>query len=185
MLASIEVFPGCRTAHDVAVTSFRVIDAPAAYIRRHVDESERTTTTTTTTTTIPDSDVVAPGRVISNASVDAEEGRVDRSGERIVSERRQRSSSARESGITDSRSPSSRSSRITSTRANPQGTPARTPRVSASPAAPQVPVAKPVPGKAGYVFSPFDPNGGYVDVTGYKSGDKVKDPYSKKIFLVP
>jgi hypothetical protein len=49
----------------------------------------------------------------------------------------------------------------------------------------QVPTAKPVPGKPGYVFSPFDPSGGYVDVTGYTSGQKVKDPYSGKIFLVP
>jgi hypothetical protein len=49
----------------------------------------------------------------------------------------------------------------------------------------QIPTAKPVPGKPGYVFSPFDPSGGYVDVTGYTSGQKVKDPYSGKIFLVP
>jgi len=49
----------------------------------------------------------------------------------------------------------------------------------------QFPTAKPVPGKPGYVFSPYDPNGGYVDVTGYQSGSKVKDPYSQKIFLVP
>jgi hypothetical protein len=46
-------------------------------------------------------------------------------------------------------------------------------------------VAKPVPGKPGYVFSPYDANGGYVDVSGYPSGSKVKDPYSQKIFLVP
>jgi hypothetical protein len=68
---------------------------------------------------------------------------------------------------------------------------ARTPRPSAAPrssssnVATQFPVAKPVPGKPGYVFSPYDPNGGYVDVTGYQSGSKVKDPYSQKIFLVP
>jgi hypothetical protein len=49
----------------------------------------------------------------------------------------------------------------------------------------QIPTAKPVPGKPGYVFSPFDASGGYVDVTGYTSGQKVKDPYSGKIFLVP
>jgi hypothetical protein len=41
-----------------------------------------------------------------------------------------------------------------------------------------------VPGKAGYVFSPFEP-AKYVDVTGFSSGSKVKDPYSGKIFLVP
>ena len=61
-----------------------------------------------------------------------------------------------------------------------------TPRPSSSlNSAAQFPVAKPVPGKPGYVFSPYDPNGGYVDVTGYQSGSKVKDPYSQKIFLVP
>lgn len=47
------------------------------------------------------------------------------------------------------------------------------------------PYGKPVPGKPGYVFSPFDKNGGYVDVTGYSAGQKVKDPYTGKIFLVP
>jgi len=48
-----------------------------------------------------------------------------------------------------------------------------------------LPYAKPVPGKAGYVFSPYDKNGGYVDVTGFAPGSKVKDPYSGKVFLVP
>jgi hypothetical protein len=42
-----------------------------------------------------------------------------------------------------------------------------------------------VPGKPGYVFSPYDKNGGYVDVTGFAPGSKVKDPYSGKVFLVP
>jgi hypothetical protein len=73
-----------------------------------------------------------------------------------------------------------------STAVSPQitsATPTPAPRTAASAA--QFPVAKPVPGKAGYVFSPYDPNGGYVDVTGYQSGSKVKDPYSQKIFLVP
>ena len=46
------------------------------------------------------------------------------------------------------------------------------------------PTAKPVEGKAGYVYSPFDP-AKYVDVSGYAPGSKVKDPYSGKIFLVP
>jgi hypothetical protein len=48
-----------------------------------------------------------------------------------------------------------------------------------------LPTAKAVPGKPGYVFSPYDPNGGYVDVSGFTPGSKVKDPYSGKIFLVP
>ena len=48
-----------------------------------------------------------------------------------------------------------------------------------------IPYGKPVPGKPGYVFSPFDKKGGYVDVTGYSPGQKVKDPYTGRIFLVP
>ena len=49
----------------------------------------------------------------------------------------------------------------------------------------QFPVAKAVPGKPGLVFNPFNPNGGYTDVSGYAPGSKVKDPDSQKIFVVP
>ncbi len=73
-----------------------------------------------------------------------------------------------------------------------RNTPPETPRSSPSPAprsvtapATSYPTAKAVPGKPGYVFSPYDPNGGYVDVSGFSPGSKVKDPYSGKIFLVP
>jgi hypothetical protein len=48
----------------------------------------------------------------------------------------------------------------------------------------EFPVAKPVPGKSGYVYSPYD-SSKYVDVSGYTSGSKVKDPYTQKIFVVP
>jgi len=47
------------------------------------------------------------------------------------------------------------------------------------------PTAKAVPGKSGYVFSPFDAEGRYVDVSGFAPGTKVKDPWTDKIFLVP
>ena len=47
------------------------------------------------------------------------------------------------------------------------------------------PIAKPVPGKQGYVFSPFAPNAGYVDVTGMAPGTEAKDPYTGKVFRVP
>jgi hypothetical protein len=47
------------------------------------------------------------------------------------------------------------------------------------------PTAKAVPDKPGYVFSPFDSSGRYVDVSGYTSGTKVKDPWTEKIFVVP
>ena len=60
------------------------------------------------------------------------------------------------------------------------------PRAAASPRSSslQFPTAKPVEGKPGYVYSPYDPEK-YVDVSGYAPGSKVKDPYSGKIFLVP
>jgi hypothetical protein len=87
---------------------------------------------------------------------------------------------------TPARSPRTITS-TTTTSSTPE--PAATARPSAtvrtSSTSTQFPVAKPVPGKPGYVFSPYDPNGGYVDVSGYPSGSKVKDPYSQKIFLVP
>jgi hypothetical protein len=58
------------------------------------------------------------------------------------------------------------------------------------PAEPPKPVgelqyAKPVPGKPGFVTSPYDPYKGYIDVRGFPPGTEVKDPYSGKTFLVP
>ena len=74
-------------------------------------------------------------------------------------------------------------SRTTTQQSGPTG--GATPTSRPSPAqAGQFPVAKPVPGRPGYVYS-VDPNGGIVDVTGYKSGDRAKDPYTKQIFIVP
>ena len=63
--------------------------------------------------------------------------------------------------------------------------PSPTPQTASKQSSGDLPYAKPVPGKPGYVYSPFDPNGGYVDVQGFAPGQKVKDPYSGKIFLVP
>ena len=50
---------------------------------------------------------------------------------------------------------------------------------------PTFPTAKAVPGKPGYVFSPFDTKGRYIDVSGYSPGSKAKDPWTNKIFIVP
>jgi hypothetical protein len=47
------------------------------------------------------------------------------------------------------------------------------------------PTAKAVPGKPGYVFSPFDTKGRYIDVRGYPPGSKAKDPWTDKVFIVP
>jgi hypothetical protein len=43
----------------------------------------------------------------------------------------------------------------------------------------------PVPGKKGFVTSPYSPSSGYIDVRGFQPGTPVKDPYSGKIILAP
>ena len=43
----------------------------------------------------------------------------------------------------------------------------------------------PVPGKKGFVTSPYAPDSGYIDVRGFQPGTPVKDPYSGKIILTP
>jgi len=42
-----------------------------------------------------------------------------------------------------------------------------------------------VPDRPGLVFNPFNASGGYIDVSGYAPGSKVKDPTTQKIFIVP
>jgi hypothetical protein len=48
-----------------------------------------------------------------------------------------------------------------------------------------LPYGSPVPGQSGLVTSPFAPDSGYVDVSGFPHGTKVKDPYTGNIFLTP
>lgn len=151
---------GCRTARTVAVSSFRVIDAPANYVRHHIGDDETTTTTTTTTY---QSDVGTPGQPVVTSPPP----------NRRITARRQTSEVERESA--PNREPESR----------PKTSSSSSQHAGSSPQASKIPYAKPVPGKPGYVYSPFDPNGGYVDVTGYPAGSKAKDPYSGKIFIVP
>jgi hypothetical protein len=49
----------------------------------------------------------------------------------------------------------------------------------------KLPDAVPVPGKPGYVTSPYAPDAGIVDVRGYTKGTEVRDPYTGKMFFVP
>lgn len=49
----------------------------------------------------------------------------------------------------------------------------------------KIPDGIPVPGKEGFVTSPYSPDSGMIDVRGYEKGTEVRDPYSRKIFLVP
>jgi hypothetical protein len=48
-----------------------------------------------------------------------------------------------------------------------------------------LPFGTPVAGKPGLVTSPFAPDSGYVDVTGFPPRTEVEDPYTGKIFLTP
>lgn len=48
-----------------------------------------------------------------------------------------------------------------------------------------LPYGTPVIGKKGYVYSPFAPEKGMVDVNDIPSGTKVECPYTGKIFRVP
>ncbi|MEY2584862.1 MAG: hypothetical protein QOD80_888 [Verrucomicrobiota bacterium] len=162
LLVGLVVLGGCRTAHDVAVSSFRVLDAPANYVRNRINGP--TQTTTTTTTAVTSDSVTTPGRTITPSTTNSQRRTTTtQTGPRTKPNPGPKSSPA---AVTEKSKPSPSPSKNTTTQT-------------------QIPTAKPVPGKPGYVFSPFDPSGGYVDVTGYTSGQKVKDPYSGKIFLVP
>ena len=161
LLLGLPLFTGCRAAHDVAVSSFRVLDAPANFVRRQIDRN--TQTTTTTTTTASSDTVTTPGRTVTPTTTDPQ----------------RRTTTTTHSQPRPSPKPNASPSTVTD-KSKPSSSPSKT-----SSAQTQYPTAKPVPGKPGYVFSPFDASGGYVDVTGYTSGQKVKDPYSGKIFLVP
>ena len=161
------VLTSCHTAKTAAVTTFRVIDAPARFVRNRIDPPDQTTTTTTTTerATVRNSDVDNPGRPVNpNPPVVS---RSTTSTPRTVTENRPAASPR-----------PSRSHTTTTSSSTPR--PAATGNSSAS----EFPTARPVPGKPGFVYS-IDPKGGMIDVTGYKSGDKAKDPYTHQVFIVP
>jgi len=63
-----------------------------------------------------------------------------------------------------------RVAKATATRKNPKG---------------DLPYGIPVPGKQGFVTSPFSPDSGYIDVRTFSPGTEVRDPYTGKTFLTP
>lgn len=64
-------------------------------------------------------------------------------------------------------------------------TPAATPPPSTKTTKGDYPYGTPVPGKPGFVKSPYAADQGLVDVRGFPPGTEVKDPFTNKIFLVP
>ena|SRR5437588_8876155 len=157
LLLALIALPSCNTARDVAETSAHVATAPARFVGRRIHGSGDNEDVTNQIYEAPPVQQPPPAPPTVRATPP-----VVRQQERTVT------------SSTGSSRPSSQTA---------SATPTPAPRTTTSTA--QFPVAKQVPGKPGYVFSPYDPNGGYVDVTGYQSGSKVKDPYSQKIFLVP
>jgi len=135
--AGFLIVSGCRSAHEVASSSYDAAAAPAP------------ATTVTTTTTVDGTMPPPESRPKPTARPERTEV------------------------TTAATTPA-----LTETKPRKEATP------RPSPSELDFPTAKPVEGKPGYVYSPFDP-GKYVDVSGYAPGSKVKDPYSGKIFKVP
>jgi hypothetical protein len=163
---------GCGTTRDVAVTSYhvtrdvavgsyRVATAPVHYALRR-SRGDASTTYVGSTETI-ESDVTEPGHPVA--------------GPEVASSRRQQPRVESDSG------PSTAAPRVA--RKQPTQSKTKPSSSQASSGQAEFPTAKSVPGKPGYVISPFDSSGRYVDTSGYTSGSKVKDPWTSKIFIVP
>jgi hypothetical protein len=169
MLAAV-LLAGCGTTRDVAVSSYhvtrdvavgsyRVATAPVHYaLKRRSNEP-----TMVGTTDAVESDVTAPGHPASTTQVASPPPRRPKP------------------RVAETQNPPKKASHVETKTEEPEPKPA--PPAQASSAA--FPTAKPVPDKPGYVFSPFDSSGRYVDVSGYTPGTKVKDPWTDKIFIVP
>jgi hypothetical protein len=162
LVASSLCLAGCSTARDVHTASDSELKSRRNEINRQIAEDDFGLSFGLT-------------RWVSHAT---EKNKVLKEKEQIDAEllRRQRPANV---GIT-------RSSHVApnvtaSSTANPPEPPSEGPSTTATS---EFPTAKPVPDKPGFVFSPSDPSK-YVDVSGYPSGSKAKDPYSGKIFTVP
>jgi hypothetical protein len=175
LFASI-LLVGCGTTRDVAVTSYhvtrdvavgsyRVATAPVHYaLRRNRDDAS--TTDAPSTETI-ESDVTRPGHPVAESEV--------------ASARQQQPRAERDRASSPSSTAAPRVARKETTQSKTK--PSSSAHASSGKA--EFPTAKSVPGKPGYVISPFDSSGRYVDTSGYTSGSKVKDPWTNKIFIVP
>jgi hypothetical protein len=179
LMFTVVLLGGCRATKDVAVTSYhvtrdvavgsyRVATAPVHYALRRQREDAAARDAALIETT--ESDVTHPGQPVPSSEV--------------ASARRQQS---RIEGDRASSPRSTAAPRVARKQAT-QSTEAKTKPSSSSQASSgqgDFPTAELVPGKPGYVISPFDSSARYVDVSGYTSGSKVKDPWTNKIFIVP
>jgi hypothetical protein len=150
-----------HVTRDVAVGSYHVATAPVHYaFKRHSNEP-----TMVGTTDAIESDVTQPGHPAASTQVaSAPQPR-------------------RKTETTGSQKPAKITQPVAHTGATqPEPKPAA---AQASSTSTTFPTAKAVPDKPGYVYSPFDSSGRYVDVSGYTPGTKVKDPWTDKIFVVP
>ena len=150
-----------KVARAVAVGSYRVASAPVHYATRKTGDDSPTMIGTESP-----SDVTNPGQSIpppEMASTSQQQPRVET----------ERGQTQRSSGtsVTSRKEAAQSQTNASSSRASAPST--------------AFPTGKLVPGKPGYVFSPFDKEGRYVDVSGFPPGTKVKDPWTDKIFLVP
>lgn len=148
-----------HVTRDVAVGSYRVATAPVHYVlRRHNNEP-----TMIGTTDAIESDVTQPGHPGASAT-SASAPQTQRKTVTTTSQKAPKKAPV----YSQTRQPEPRTS-----------APVQTSSTST------FPTAKAVPDKPGYVYSPFDSSGRYVDVSGYTPGTKVKDPWTDKIFVVP
>jgi coenzyme F420-reducing hydrogenase delta subunit len=153
---------GCSTARDVHTASDSELENRRTEINRKIDADDFGLSFGLT-------------RWVSHA---AEKNKVLKEKEQIDAELLRRRRSANVGRTRSSHVAPNVSASSTDNLAGPPG------EGTTAPSQSQFPTAKRVPDKPGFVFSPSDPSK-YVDVSGYPSGSKVKDPYSGKIFTVP
>ena len=150
-----------HVTRDVAVGSYRVATAPVHYaFKRHSNQP-----TMIGTTDAVESDVTQPGHPAPTTQVAS------------APQPRPKTDTTR-----SQKAPKTTPPVAYSETTPPQPKPAPPVQTSSTSV---FPTARAVPDKPGYVFSPFDSTGRYVDVSGYTSGTKVKDPWTDKIFVVP
>lgn len=177
LLLSALAFASCETAHKAAVSTYRVVAAPVTYVGHKLGVDEENQQTTTGETAVHSDTVANPTTQPYPVQQPSPPPPSVQTRPPVATTAQQPPSQPKPP------QPTATPRVVQSEKPPPSNSP--TPPASTVSQTAELPYGKPVPGKPGYVFSPFDKNGGYVDVTGYSPGQKVKDPYTGKIFLVP